>query len=162
MPSHSGEPLSCEERIVGRLDVLALDLEGTLVSNAVSQIARPGLYAFLENCRSVVPRLVIYTSVPEGRFRELAASLVAEGSAPDWFKDIEYVQWNGSRKDLALIPGAAVRRTLLIDDHESYVVPEQRGQWLPIASFTAPYGAEDAELQGVMKILKTEWGCQAG
>ena len=28
--------------------VLAMDLEGTLVSNAVSQLPRPGLYDFLE------------------------------------------------------------------------------------------------------------------
>lgn len=30
-----------------RPTVLALDLEGTLISNAMSQIPRPGLHAFL-------------------------------------------------------------------------------------------------------------------
>jgi hypothetical protein len=30
--------------------VIALDLEGTLISNAVSQFPRPGLYSFLEYC----------------------------------------------------------------------------------------------------------------
>jgi hypothetical protein len=33
-----------------RISVLALDLEGTLISNAVSQFPRPGLLAFLECC----------------------------------------------------------------------------------------------------------------
>ena len=30
------------------IQVIALDLEGTLISNAHSQIPRPGLYRFLE------------------------------------------------------------------------------------------------------------------
>jgi hypothetical protein len=29
--------------------ILALDLEGTLISNAISQIPRPGLHCFLED-----------------------------------------------------------------------------------------------------------------
>ena len=40
------------------VEVLALDLEGTLVSNAMSQIARPGLRDFLEFCGEAFPRIV--------------------------------------------------------------------------------------------------------
>jgi hypothetical protein len=32
------------------IKVIALDLEGTLISNARRQIPRPGLYQFLEAC----------------------------------------------------------------------------------------------------------------
>jgi hypothetical protein len=144
-----------------RPETLALDLEGTLVSNAVSQIARPGLYEFLEFCRRAVPRLVIYTAVGEGRVRDVAAGLVAEGSAPGWFPSIEYVRWSGAKKDLALIPGAAMARTLLIDDDEGCVVPEQRHRWLQIESFSPPYAADGNELRRIRRILEDEWGCRA-
>jgi NLI interacting factor-like phosphatase len=147
---------------VARVDVLALDLEGTLVSNAVSQIARPGLHEFLDFCRRAVARLVMYTSVPEAKVREVAANLVAEGSAPAWFGNVECVQWSGRVKDLAFIPRATVERTVLIDDYEGYVVPEQRRQWLSIVSYSSPYGPEDTELQRVRRVLENEWGCHAG
>jgi hypothetical protein len=38
-----------------RIKVLALDLEGTLISNAMSQIPRPGLYDFLEKVNNLFP-----------------------------------------------------------------------------------------------------------
>ncbi len=144
------------------IEVLALDLEGTLVSNAMSQIARPGLFEFLEFCRRAVPRVVIYTAIREPRVREVAAGLVAEGSAPGWFEGIEFVEWDGDLKDLALIPGAAVERSLLIDDYEDYVVPDQRDRWRPIRSFAAPYPEDDRELERLRRVLEDEWGCHAG
>jgi len=55
------------------MKVLARDLEGTLISNAVSQIARPGLFEFLEDCRKLFPRVVMFTSVNEDRFRSIAS-----------------------------------------------------------------------------------------
>ena len=142
--------------------VLALDLEGTLISNAVSQIARPGLHDFLEFCRCAVSRLVIYTAVPEAKVREVAANLVAEGAAPAWFEGVECVQWSGSAKDLAAIPGTTAERVLLVDDFEPYVLSDQRGRWIPIASYTAPYAADDTELRRVRRVLEDEWGCRAG
>src|SRR5690606_39462147 len=68
------------------LTVIALDLEGTLISNAMSQLPCPGLYGFLEGCRSICNRVVMFTTVNEVTFREIAALLVAEGTAPSWFK----------------------------------------------------------------------------
>lgn len=38
-----------------RPTILALDLEGTLISNAISQIPRPGLKTFLEDMRAREP-----------------------------------------------------------------------------------------------------------
>ncbi len=48
---------------VNDIEVLALDLEGTLISNAMSQIARPGLRNFLEFCGRTFSRIVIYTAL---------------------------------------------------------------------------------------------------
>ena len=46
-----------------RIKTIALDLEGTLISNAMSQIPRPGLFSFLEECRRLVERVVMFTTV---------------------------------------------------------------------------------------------------
>jgi hypothetical protein len=58
--------------------VLALDLEGTLISNAMSQIPRPGLANFLTRCAEIFPRIVMFTTVKEDRFRRIARLLVDE------------------------------------------------------------------------------------
>jgi hypothetical protein len=50
---------------------IALDLEGTLISNAVSQFPRSGLFAFLKYCHENFDRLVIFTAVNEVRFRSI-------------------------------------------------------------------------------------------
>ncbi len=62
---------------------IALDLEGTLISNAVSQFPRPGLLTFLEYCHQNFvgvasrfdTRLVIFTAVNEVRFRSISRTL---------------------------------------------------------------------------------------
>lgn len=92
-----------------RPNILALDLEGTLISNATSQIPRPGLNDFLIRCHEIFPRIVMYTTVSEARFRPIAELLVDEDQAPGWFAQIEYVWWKGTTKDLARIRGATVQ-----------------------------------------------------
>lgn len=133
--------------------VLALDLEGTLISNAMSQIPRPGLFAFLERCREMFPRVVMFTTVNEVRFRAIARLLVEEGYAPAWFQDIEFVQWQGQTKDLSFIPGAEVTTTLLVDDFEVYVHPGQEAQWVQVAYFDYPYLTTDMGLAQVLQQL---------
>jgi hypothetical protein len=54
---------------------IALDLEGTLISNAVSQFPRPGLFTFLEYCHQNFDRVVIFTAVNEVRFRSISRTL---------------------------------------------------------------------------------------
>lgn len=105
------------------IKLIALDLEGTLISNAMSQIPRPGLYAFLEACRGLVERVVMFTTAREADFRPIAALLVEEVYAPAWFRDIEFVTWEGATKDLAWIPGVQPEEALLVDDFEIYVHP---------------------------------------
>ncbi|MFH1009783.1 MAG: NIF family HAD-type phosphatase [bacterium] len=135
--------------------VIALDLEGTLISNAISVFPRPGLYEFLEFCRRHFERVVVMTAVSEHRFRQVAALLASEGSVPEWFRDIDYVVWEGPYKDLRCIPNFRVEEILLVDDIPSFVHPDQADSYLPIQSWEAPYLQEDQQL-GTLKehILK--------
>ena len=136
------------------LNVLALDLEGTLISNAMSQIPRPGLFAFLSRCRELFPRVVMFTTVKEERFRDIARLLVQEQVAPAWFADIEFIQWQGETKDLNFIPGAQPEQALLVDDFEKYVYPGQESQWLQIDYFDYPYEADDVGLAKMLDQLE--------
>jgi len=143
---------------MNRFAVLALDLEGTLISNAMSQIPRPGLFAFLERCRALFPRVVMFTTVREERFRRIATLLVAEGAAPAWFADIEYVSWEGKTKDLTSIPGAGAGETLLVDDFEAVVHPGQEPQWVQVDYFAPPYDEQDTGLAKVLEALQLRLG----
>jgi hypothetical protein len=134
--------------------VLALDLESTLVSNAVSQFARPGLHDFLAWALSSFERVVLFTSVPEARARQVLRTLVECGEAPPAAEHIEHVAWSGPVKDLSFVRGAAVEEILLVDDQERYVVPAQRPRWIPIAEWDAPYGEEDRELERVRRVIE--------
>ena len=141
-----------------KCDVLALDLEGTLISNAMSQIPRPGLADFLARCVEIFPRVVIFTTVREEVFRRVARLLVDVGFAPAWFADIEYVAWDGPTKDLSFIPGARAEQALLVDDFERYVHPGQEWQWIQVQHFDHPYPADDVGLAAILPILQTRRG----
>lgn len=80
--------------------LLCLDLEGTLISNAISQIPRPGLYAFLESVAEVRD-LVLYTSVSSERVHAIRSLLVEERVAPVWFPDLPVLHPNGTIIDKA-------------------------------------------------------------
>jgi hypothetical protein len=140
--------------------VLALDLEGTLISNAMSQIPRPGLYEFLTRCSELFPRVVIFTTVSEERFRSIARLLVGEKFAPPWFADIEHISWHGETKDLSFIPGVQPLDALLVDDFEKYVHPGQESQWLQIDYFDYPYEATDTGLLKMIGILAEHAGSE--
>ncbi len=62
--------------------VIALDLEGTLISNASSCFVRPGLSEFLEFCRASFARVVVFTAVREPRVRFILRRLAEEGDIP--------------------------------------------------------------------------------
>lgn len=145
-----------ENRMRNSVKIIALDLEGTLISNAMSQIPRPGLHQFLEGCKAISDRVVMYTTVKEYLFRDIANLLVAEGVAPDWFRTIEYVRWEGKTKDLSFIPGnAEITDSVLVDDCHLYVHPGQEAQWIEIQQFHHPYSEDDAELEVVLKKLES-------
>jgi NLI interacting factor-like phosphatase len=132
---------------------IALDLEGTLISNAVSQFPRPGLFTFLEYCHQNFDRLVIFTAVNEVRFRSIARTLAEAGDAPAWFVDLEYINWHGTYKDLSFIPDATIDRTILIDDRIEYIHPNQKDRWLEIPGYDYPYTDDDRELNIMIEKL---------
>lgn len=134
--------------------VLALDLEGTLISNAMSQIPRPGLREFLMVCEQLFPRIVMFTTVPEDRFREIARLLVGEQLAPSWFAELEYVHWHGAAKDLRFVKNAPLSEVLLADDFERFIEPNQRGQWIEVEYFAPPYPADDTGLVRLEQTLR--------
>ncbi len=138
--------------------VLALDVEGTLISNAVSQIPRPGLYQFLEAVTRLFPRIVVFTTVEEQMFRRIAATLSDEGSAPPWFVDVEYVQWHGATKNLEFIGDTSAEDVLLVDDFEGYIHPGQEARWVRIDQFCHPYSGNDTALDGVLAALASQVG----
>jgi hypothetical protein len=123
-----------------------MDLEGTLISNAVSQIARPGLLPFLECMRIEFSQLVIFTSVPEDRARRICRLLVMDGAAPPWFAQLPYINWYGPTKDLRFVTPNA-RTALLLDDYASYVHPGQVEHWVQIPLFASPYAEDDDGLR---------------
>jgi hypothetical protein len=131
---------------------LALDLEGTLISNAVSAFPRSGLYDFLSFCREKFDRLVIFTSVPQATAIRIMGILAAEGSTPVWFADLDvFTCERHMQKDLGRIghPGSV----WLVDDQEAYILPGQRDQWVPIQEFMPPFVQEDYELARVREAL---------
>lgn len=142
-----------------KANVLALDLEGTLISNAMSQIPRPGLFAFLSRCAQLFPRVVMFTTVKEERFRQIARLLVEERVAPAWFASIEYIAWHGETKDLKFIPNVDPLDVWLVDDFEQYVHPGQESRWVKIDLFDYPYEETDQGLAKMLKVLE-RYACQ--
>lgn len=126
--------------------ILALDLEGTLISNAISQIPRPGLHSFLIDVQSRFDQLMFFTTVPEDRVRGIAELLVREGSVPGWFAELPYVCWSGGIKDLAFV-SPRIGEALLLDDHGPYVRPGQEHLWVEVSLFGSPYPPEDDGLR---------------
>lgn len=127
--------------------IIALDLEGTLISTAVSQFPRPGLYRFLEGCARL-GRVVLYTTVPPERVRPIAARLVDEGLAPDWFREVEIVDWpRRGAKDLNAIPGAAGASVVLVDDMAENAVPGQEAHCIEVVGYTGVEHEDDALAQ---------------
>jgi len=138
-----------------KIETIALDLEGTLISNAISQIPRPHLLEFLEGCKAITERVVMFTTVKEDKFRQIARLLVSEGVAPMWFETMEYIDWSGHTKDLNFIPNCNnTMFAVLVDDVEAYVATGQERQWLEIEQFASPYSDNDTELVSTLQRLQ--------
>jgi hypothetical protein len=134
--------------------IIAIDLEGTLVSNAVSQIPRAHLMDFLNFCHGNFERVVIYSAANYEKVRETCTRLAEEGDAPSWFAHVEVYKSNTEYKDLRYIYPANFRRVLLVDDVETYVDPKQREQWIPVEQFCQPYGPDDELLRLMDEIAR--------
>ncbi len=129
-----------------RPSILALDLEGTLISNAVSQIPRPGLRDFLNHAQATFDEVVLFTTVARHSALRIASLLTEEGHVPPWFAEVRYVEWTGSTKDLRFV-SPLLGQTLLLDDHRSYVHLDQQLFWVEAPLFASPYPTNDCGLQ---------------
>jgi len=143
--------------------VVALDLEGTLISDAMHCMPRPGLSEFLDFCKQTFERVVLYTTVNEERCRWIINELADRKEVPEWFLDVEYIPWvvAGNTKDLRNISHVEPSQCLLVDDNEIYVHPGQREQWVQIAGWRKldendrlkGYPEDDKELYRVKQVL---------
>lgn len=133
--------------------ILALDLEGTLISNAISQFPRPGLYQFLTEANTLFDELVLLTTVPKDRFHSIARILVREEAAPTWFPAIPYTNWRGPTKDLRFV-SPRLGDALLLDDYSAYVHAGQEHLWVRVPLFAPPYAAEDHGLHFALRELR--------
>ena len=124
--------------------VLALDLERTLIDDALSGRPRPGLCSFLAYCDERSERVAIYTTVEEADAREVVADLLRSGHMPTALYDrLEFVAWSGEHKDLAFVADAAPNEVVLVDDDEGWIRADQSEQWIAIAAWD---GGPDGEL----------------
>ena len=134
------------------IGVLALDLERTLIDDALSGRPRPGLATFLSFCHERFGRVVMFTTVGEADARDVLTDLAERGHVPpDLLARLEYVGWCGEHKDLAFVPNAALGEVLLVDDDGGWVRPDQRDRWVPIAPWD---GGPDGELARVRAVLE--------
>jgi hypothetical protein len=138
------------------IKTLALDLEGTLISTVHSEVPRPGLHEFLDECHILFERIVIFTLVDEEEFREAATKLVKNGHAPSWYETAEYIEWDDDYKNLLYIPGIeSAENAIIIDDNEFLIHPDQKKQWIQITDFDYPFPEDDTELKRVIGLLKS-------
>ncbi|MAP25506.1 MAG: hypothetical protein CL578_18525 [Alteromonadaceae bacterium] len=140
--------------------ILALDLEGVLITNAVSQFPRPGLMRFIEECEALFGRenICIFTTVDETRFREVATRLVQDNFAPQWFSSIRYIEWVGEHKDLRFVDDD-ISKVIIVDDYPPYIKSSQKHRLIKINQYLDPYTHEapdlsDTEFERVLELLK--------
>ena len=134
--------------------LLCMDLEGTLLSNAVSQIPRPGLRTFLESVSEGCD-LMLYTSVSSERVHEIRNLLIEEGIVPVWFLDLPILHPTGTIKDKARCGRSDA---LLLDDQAAVVAPGEESWWAPIAEYLPPYSDQDRELVKALATIKSRLG----
>ena len=133
---------------------IALDLEGTLISNAVSQFPRPGLRGFLEFCGERFERVCVYTAVRDETCVPIIQTMVDEGNAPAWILESELIQWDRTVKDLTNIPNSDIMDCVIVDDNPDYIVQSQVSQWIQIEKYSSPYPETDRELERVQSVIE--------
>jgi hypothetical protein len=142
------------------LSVLALDLERTLITEAMTANPRPGLFDFLTFCHERFGRVVIFTTVEEEDAREVLEGLDREGLIPfGLLPRLEYVNWTGEFKDLCFVADAEPNEVVLVDDDPGWVKPDQRDRWVPIVPWDGGPDKELARVRGVLeRLLAHVWG----
>ncbi len=142
--------------------VLALDMEGTLVSTSKGIQVRPYLWELLSFAYAEFERVVLYTRLSKPAARQIVASLVQNHFAPPVFlQRFEYIEGPTEYKDLLAISEVDWTEVLIVDDNPTNAVPEQQSQWLTLPSFTPYAGAlgqaePDTALLKMIELLKNK------
>lgn len=143
------------KRNYGRIKVLALDLEHTLITDIFTCLPRPGLNEFLESVKNLFGRIVIFTAVSKEGFRDVAKTLIDEYKVYSWFADLEYIEWpREGKKDLSYISGIEPHEALLVDDQFGYIQYSQLFSWIKIEEYDSRRRWWDFELNRVLGILE--------
>jgi len=130
-------------------NLVCLDLEGTLISNAVSQIPRPGLMEFLEKVKTLAD-VILYTSVSPKRTEEIKRLLVSEECVPEWFLNLEAIHPEATIKLKDRVPGYSnYQRVFLVDDQIAVIAEDEKEWWVPVREYVSPYPPDDRELEAV-------------
>ncbi len=148
--------------------VIALDLEGTLICSQQGITPRPGLREFLDFCYRNFPRVVVYTLLSKTHAAHVAQALVrGEFAPPEFWSKFEYISGPGRYKDLDHIPEATAAEVLLVDDTPSNINPSQKNNWIEAKSFygggfTSGFGkvetTPDQELVRIQSLLTEKIG----
>ena len=93
--------------------MIALDLEASLIDNAISGAPRPGLHTFIEFCIENFDRIALLTTVEESDARDVLYSLADSGAIPEEFTAVEYIHWQGQYKDCLLYTSPSPRDATL-------------------------------------------------
>jgi len=136
---------------------LALDIEGTLLSQVSKKVPRPGLYQFLEFCHGQFERVVFLSFVDEERGRAVLNSMADSGHMPDWVRTAEYFQAIGGRpgaKDLRQL-GVDPEQAVLVDDQPQVLPREQLHRLVQVPEFKEPFDEDDRVLKDVRSRLQS-------
>lgn len=135
-----------------RIRLLALDLEATLVDNAMSGNPRPGLHEFLAYCDEAFEQVALLTTVDEDSARDVLEQLADRLDAPERFVSrVGYIHWSGEYKDLNFATDVSPAEILFVDDDQGWVHPNQIDQWIAIQPW---HGGPDTELKRVQVVLE--------
>lgn len=154
--NHLGNLLMAERnRLRGRPEpVLAVDLEGTLVSNAVSAFARPGLGAFLGWASTRFAEVVLYTAVRTERAEAVLDAVVELDDIPSSVLPARVITQVDRCKRLHRVADDDWA-VLLVDDQAGAVCPAEVDRWIRIEEWSAPYARDDAGLRAARAALET-------
>jgi hypothetical protein len=144
-----------EAEVGGEQFVIALDLEGTLISNGMSQFPRPGLRDFLEALGSLEVEVVVYSTLSTSLIDEVLLNLSKDGAVPLWFLECRRMHWQGGCKSIrdVAVPGRN-SAVLLVDDYEGYVCPGEEGHWIEVPTFSSPYQESSKVLLSVLQKIE--------
>ena len=132
--------------------MIALDLEASLIDNAIMGNPRPGLYAFIEFCFDKFERVALLTTVEETDARNVLYALADSGAVPEEFVNAEYIHWQGEFKNLEFATNVEPHEILFLDDDAGWDQPDQTDRWIQIAPWSS---GDDTELDRVtQEILK--------